>query len=363
MHTKSARLMTGGILGALALACATAPPAAATYEGNNGRIAFGAFFASNRQADIWSIRPGEDELHQLTNAPGHDICPAYSADGKQIAFCSDRTGAYEIWVMDANGKHERQVTQLGTYAVFPDFSPDGRRLAFSARSAGESNTDLWLVPTAGGAPTQLTNTPDSLEENPVWSPDGTSILFVRIAGDFSGGQLWTMDVASGQQTQLTFDPTFKDQTPDWSPDGTRIAYARRRRHLDHERRRHRSGQPDRQPRRRVRHRVLTRRHPDRLRRDRWPRARGAALRPDHPHRRLRPPRRGPHSGTAPSRPRLAAPGQRPIEAGSAPQKVVARATPVPPAISHHHDAADGGVQVSLSADGCGSADRDTCTGS
>ena len=224
MHTKSARLMTGGILGALALACATAPPAAATYEGNNGRIAFGAFFDSNRQADIWSIRPGEDDLHQLTNAPGHDICPAYSADGKQIAFCSDRTGAYEIWVMDANGKQERQVTQLGTYAVFPDFSPDGRRLAFSARSAGESNTDLWLVPTASGTPTKLTNTPDSLEENPVWSPDGTSILFVRIAGDFSGGQLWTMDVASGQQTQLTFDPTFKDQTPDWSPDGTRIAY-------------------------------------------------------------------------------------------------------------------------------------------
>jgi Tol biopolymer transport system component len=225
MHTKSARLSIGGLLGVLALACAATPPAAATYEGNNGRIAFGAFFDSNRQADIWSTKPGEDDLHQLTNAPGHDICPAYSADGKQIAFCSDRTGAYEIWVMDANGKQERQVTQLETYAVFPDFSPDSSWLAFSAESAGESTTDLWLVPTAGGAPTQLTHTPDTLEENPVWSPDGTTILFVRIAGDFSGGQLWTMDVASGQQTQLTFDPTFKDQTPDWSPDGTRIAYA------------------------------------------------------------------------------------------------------------------------------------------
>ena len=225
MHTKTAQLMTVGILGALAVAGATAPPASATYEGNNGRIAFGAFFDSNRQADIWSTKPGEADLHQLTNSPGHDICPAYSADGKSIAFCSDRTGAYEIWVMDANGKHERQVTQLGTYAVFPDFSPDGSRLAFSAESAGEGNTDLWLVPTAGGAPTRLTDTPDALEENPVWSPDGNTILFVRIAGDFSGGQLWTMDVASGQQTQLTYDPTFKDQTPDWGPDGTRIAYA------------------------------------------------------------------------------------------------------------------------------------------
>src|SRR4051794_26602845 len=165
MHTKTARLMTSGLLGAVALACATATPAAATYEGNNGRIAFGAFFDSNRQADIWSIRPGEDELHQLTDAPGHDICPAYSADGKRIAFCSDRTGAYEIWVMDANGKHEHQVTQLGTSATFPDFSPDGSRLVFSAPPTREDNTDLWLVPSGGGTPTGLTSTPDTLEEN------------------------------------------------------------------------------------------------------------------------------------------------------------------------------------------------------
>jgi Tol biopolymer transport system component len=225
MRTKTARITIGGMLGALALACAPATPAAATFEGSNGRIAFGAFFASNRQADIWSTRPGENDLHQLTDAPGHDICPAYSADGKDIAFCSDRTGAYEIWVMDANGKQERQVTQLGTYAVFPDFSPDGSRLAFSATPSGQSNTDLWLVPTSGGVPTQLTNSPDTLEENPVWSPDGTLILFVRIAGDFSGGQLWTKNVSTGQETQVTFDATFKDQTPDWSPDGARIAYA------------------------------------------------------------------------------------------------------------------------------------------
>ena len=213
-----------GIVGSLAPALA-AFPAAATYEGNNGRIAFGAFDANDRsQADIWSTRPGEDDLHQLTDAPGRDICPAYSPDGKHIAFCSDRTGAFEIWVMDANGKHERQVTALGTSSTFPDFSPDGGLLAFSSEPAGGGNTDLWIVPTDGGAPTQVTDTPDALEENPAWSPDGTTILFVRIAGDFSGGQLWTRDVATGQETQLTFDPTFKDQTPDWSPDGTRIAY-------------------------------------------------------------------------------------------------------------------------------------------
>jgi len=213
-----------GIVGALAPTLAVSP-AAATYEGNNGRIAFGAFDANDRsQSNIWSTRPGGGDLHQLTDAPGRDICPAYSPDGKHIAFCSDRTGAFEIWVMDANGKHERQVTALGTSSIFPDFSPDGSRLAFSSVPAGGDYTDLWIVPTDGGAPSQVTDTPDALEEYPVWSPDGATMLFVRITGDLSGGQLWTRDVATGQETQLTFDPTFKDQTPDWSPDGTRIAY-------------------------------------------------------------------------------------------------------------------------------------------
>ena len=225
MQSRASRTIFISVACVIALAM-VAPSAQATYDGQDGRIAFGAFDATDRtQADIWSVHTDGQSQHRLTDAPGRDICPAYSADGRQIAFCSDRTGAFEIWLMDANGNHERQVTDLGTYAVFPDFSPDGSQLVFSAEPAGGGNTDLWQVPTLGGAPSQLTHTPDMLEENPVWSPDGSTVLFVRIAGDFSSGQLWSMDVATGQETQLTFDPTFKDQTPDWSPDGTRIAYA------------------------------------------------------------------------------------------------------------------------------------------
>lgn len=204
----------------------SAAPARATYDGQPGRIAFGAFDATDRrQADLWSVNANGHHVHRLTDAPGRDICPAYSADGRRTAFCSDRTGAFEIWVMDANGNHERQVTDLKTSAVFPDFSPDGDQLVFSAEPDGGGTTDLWKVSVLGGDPMQLTDTSESLEEDPVWSPDGTKVLFVRIASDFSSGQLWTKDVTTGEETQLTFDPTVNDQTPDWSPDGTRIAYA------------------------------------------------------------------------------------------------------------------------------------------
>ena len=207
------------------LALGTMAPAGATYEGQEGRIAFGAFVATDRtQGDIWSVRPDGQALRRLTDAPGLDICPAYSADGKHITFCSNRTGAYEIWVMDANGKDERQVTDLGTRSLFPDFSPDGSRIAFSAPAVAGGVTDLWTIPSTGGTATRVTDTPDVAEQLPVWSPDGSTLLYVAGPPTNASAQLWTLDVSTGGRTQLTFDATFKDQTPDWSPDGQVIAY-------------------------------------------------------------------------------------------------------------------------------------------
>ena len=207
------------------LALSVMSPSGATYEGQVGRLAFGAFVATDlTQGDIWSVKPDGRALRQLTNAAGLDICPAYSADGKHIAFCSNRTGAYEIWVMDANGKDERQITDSGTRSLFPDFSPDGSRIAFSAPSVTGGVTDLWTVPAAGGTPTRVTDTPDVAEKLPVWSPDGSTLLYVAANTANTTGQLWTLEVSTGLRTQLTSDPTYKDQLPDWSPDGQVIAY-------------------------------------------------------------------------------------------------------------------------------------------
>lgn len=106
----------------------------------------------------------------------------------------------------------------------PQLSPDGKTVAYVVtvvdKAANKTNSDIWLIPTAGGVASQLTNSPKH-DRHPRWSPDGKSILFESNRnGSF---QLYLIDVATGQTTQLTNIST-EATGAIWSPDGKKIAF-------------------------------------------------------------------------------------------------------------------------------------------
>lgn len=119
-------------------------------------------FQSNRAGnwDIFSIRvdctlpqePGEIgpecDLRQLTSDPADDILPAWSPDGRSIAFASTRDGNPEIYIMDANGQNQRRLTFNPTGDWRPAWFGDARRLAFTSDRSGNNDIYQLAVPTA-----------------------------------------------------------------------------------------------------------------------------------------------------------------------------------------------------------------------
>jgi Tol biopolymer transport system component len=215
----SRRRILVGTIAALALLTplSVTGPAAATYPGSDGRVAFGLDRdPSLASPDIYTVRPDGRGLRRLTRHPAADICPNYSADGTAITFCSNRTGTYQIFVMKADGRNKRRLTSLDAGGIFPDFSPDGHRIVFQGLDG-----DLYTVGRRFGRLTKLTSGP-AVEQYPSYSPDGTKIAYVSNKSGVN--QVWVMRSDGSHPRQLTFGGAPKGQVPDWSPDGERIAY-------------------------------------------------------------------------------------------------------------------------------------------
>jgi TolB protein len=179
------------------------------------------------------FRTGDDEIGRirsdgthrlnLTRNDAHDFAPAWGSSGR-IAFTSSRSGGQTIWTMDRNGRRARRVSPAD--GEYPAWSRDGRWIAFS-RPSGATH-DLWVMRANGAGLKQLTDTITTWEGTPSWSPDNRTIVFSR--GDPNGGlggrKLWVIGRAGGGLRQLTRGRGYDDFAPSWSPDGTRIAFTR-----------------------------------------------------------------------------------------------------------------------------------------
>jgi TolB protein len=203
-----------------ALAAVLITPAGATYRGANGRIAFTEQGA--RVVELYSVRPDGTDKRRLTTNASTEASPAYSPDGRRIAFASDRArrGVYEIWSMNDDGTGLRRVTRMGGKAISPDFSPNGRRILFAGYRRGGKNTDLFVVGANGAGLVRLTKGRGN-DGQPVWSPDGKRIAFVS---DRTGiAHVYVMRADGTRRRQVT-STRVAHIGVDWSPDGRRLVY-------------------------------------------------------------------------------------------------------------------------------------------
>jgi TolB protein len=219
-----------------------------------------------------AYRVDPKERRRVGKAIADDVVGAFTGvpgvSDTEFALVSDRSGAKEIYIMDADGGNARRATSHKTINTFPGWGPDGNTVVYTSyryhnrpmlflltrgtRSPGrilreldgaqiyrgvfdpsgsklavvrevEGGSEIFTVGRGGGGVTRLTRN-GAIDVSPSWSPDGSQIVFVS---DRAGApQLYLMSASGGNQRRLSFNGGY-NAAPAWSPDGKWIAYESR----------------------------------------------------------------------------------------------------------------------------------------
>ncbi len=195
--------------------------------------------------DIYTMPIGGGSPTRISEGMAWEVHPRFSPDGRRIAFTSDRGGADNIWIMNADGSNQAQVTKEKFRLLNqPSWSPDGQFIVAkkhftTGRSLGTG--EVWVYHISGGGGVKLVARPNETHQKelgePVYSADGTAVFYTRnvtpgpifeYAQDSTQGifEIERYDLETGE-TQTAVGGYGGAVRPAPSPDGKAMAFVRR----------------------------------------------------------------------------------------------------------------------------------------
>jgi Tol biopolymer transport system component/DNA-binding winged helix-turn-helix (wHTH) protein len=183
-------------------------------------LAISGYFLVQRWLHSSQPATAQRKLWQLTFEPGLETDPSWSPDGRFVAYSSDQSGNFDIWVRSIGEGNSVQVTSSPAHDWQPNWSPDGLSLVFRSEREGGG---LFVVPALGGSERKLCG----FGYRPRWSPDGSQVLFYSSA--YTGAvksKTFVISSTGGIPRDVLNDfvPQFVSTLlVAWHPDGSRLS--------------------------------------------------------------------------------------------------------------------------------------------
>jgi TolB protein len=184
----------------------------------NGRL---IAFASRREghSHVYVMHPDGTGIHRVTDTRADDDHPTWSPDGRRLAFA--REGA--LFVVPASGARARRLVRGLGNAAAPAWSPNGKLVAYDYRRPGYSIRGIWVAAVDGGRPRPVTRLGE-VSARPSWSPDGRRLAFHSNA---RGGHFEIYSIGlDGSNLRRETRSSIDTIDPAWSPGGKEIAFSR-----------------------------------------------------------------------------------------------------------------------------------------
>jgi TolB protein len=182
-------------------------------------------YVSYRQGspDVFLASIYEGKSANLTNGRGAQaFAPAFSPDGKRIAYASNRSGNMEIWVANADGSGARKITSSAGKDTAPAWSPTGQEIAFTSDRGG--TPQIYVMDSEGLNVRRLT-TVGNYNDAPTWNPSKQYSEIAYTARLEGGGfDIAVVDLATRQVRQVT-QGRGSCEYPTWAPNGRHLAFS------------------------------------------------------------------------------------------------------------------------------------------
>jgi len=180
------------------------------------KIAFVSSGSGNKE--IYSCAFDGYNPQQVTRSHSISLFPAWSADGRYLAYTSYKNGKPDIFIKNLAEMQETSISQKGLN-ITPAWVPGKFELAATLSFSGDQ--EIYLLTGSGKVIKRLTNI-RGIDLSPTWSPDGKKLAFVS---NRSGSpQIYVQDLTSGKVRRLTYAGNYNTQ-PNWSPRGDKIVFA------------------------------------------------------------------------------------------------------------------------------------------